>query len=171
MPAPQEAGHRSEHKRVQESLVRRIEPQFREIHAGERERQRERDLGRDVRQDAEHGGPDEPARCRVDRLLRDGPTARGQVCVGGCVSSTKRCPNESSADERTFDENAIRCGIDRPDVAGPVGVIQAALERKEAGKDLAELGEPACDHKGSERDGADCDDDGAQLDDAVGFQS
>jgi hypothetical protein len=33
------------------------------------------------------------------------------------------------------------------------------------------LGEPACDHKGSERDGADCDDDGAQLDDAVGFQS
>ena len=46
-----------------------------------------------------------------------------------------------------------------------------ALEREEARKDLAELGESACDHKWSERDGADSDDDGAQLDDAVGFQS
>lgn len=81
------------------------------------------------------------------------------------------CLAASSGEKRTFDENTVRCGIDRPDVAGPVGVIQAALERKEAGKDLTELGEPACDHKGSERNGADRDNDGAQLDDAVGFQS
>lgn len=73
--------------------------------------------------------------------------------------------------KRTFDQDAIRGGVDRPDVARPVGVIQAALEREEAGNNLTELGEPACDHKGSERDGADRDDDGAQLDDPVALQS
>lgn len=53
MPPPQEARHRAEYDRVEEALVRRVEPEFDEERGGEGEGEDETGGGRDVREDAE----------------------------------------------------------------------------------------------------------------------
>lgn len=74
------------------------------------------------------------------------------------------------APRRALHEYPVYRADDRPDVAGPVRMIQPSLEREEAREDLAELGETACNDEGAERDGADGGDDETELDHAVDLE-
>lgn len=74
------------------------------------------------------------------------------------------------ARKRTLDEDAVEACIQSPGVSGPVGVVQPALEGKEARDNLPELGDSAGQNEWAERQGADADDQHAELNDAVRLQ-
>mgnify|MGYP001589486273 FL=1 len=72
---------------------------------------------------------------------------------------------------RTLDENAVHGAHKRPDVAGPVGVVEASLEGEQAGEDLDDLRGSSCDEERPERDGQDRQDDCPELEQAVKLES
>lgn len=80
MPSPQKARHSAQHDRIQESFIRRIEPEFREIDEEERSSERKGVRGSDVGEDAECRFADQATRGRGDCGGGDFDSATEQIC-------------------------------------------------------------------------------------------